>query len=87
MSLGAADKTLVEFKLASNPQLARNLKGQTKIYEKAGDAQSSITVIVYFSREELARMQRVLKEVGRDKDETIILIDARNDNKPSGSKA
>jgi hypothetical protein len=87
VSLGAADKTLVEFKLASNSQLARNLKSQTKVYEKAGDAQVSITVIVYFSREELARVQRVLKEVGREKDETIVLIDARNDNKRSGSKA
>ena len=87
VSLGAADKTLVEFKLASNSQLTKNLKSQTKIYEKAGDAQSSITVIVYFSKEELAKVQRILKEVGRDKDETIVLIDARSDNKPSGSKA
>jgi hypothetical protein len=87
VSLGAPDKTLVEFKLASNSQLAKNLKSQTKVYEKASDAQSSITVVVYFSKEELARVQRVLKELDRDKDETIVLIDARNDNKPSGSKA
>jgi hypothetical protein len=87
VSHGAADKTLVEFKLAHNSQLAKNLKSQTKIYEKAGDAQGSITVIMYFSEEELAKVKRVLVEVGRDDDETIVLIDARDDNKPSGSKA
>jgi hypothetical protein len=68
-------------------QLARNLKSQTKIYERAGDARRSITVIMYFSAEELARVQRVLRDVGRDADKTIVLIDAREDNKPSGSKA
>jgi hypothetical protein len=86
-SFGSADKTLVEFKLASNSQLAKNLTNQTKIYEKAGDAKKSITVVMYFSSEDLARVSRILQEVGRDKDETIVLIDARNDNKPSGSKA
>jgi hypothetical protein len=87
ISYGAGDKTLVEFKLARNSQLAKNLKSQTKIYEKAGDAHGSITVIMYFSREELARVQKILKDVGRDKDERIVLIDARDDNKPSASKA
>ena len=43
-------KSLVEFKLAKNSQLKRNLKNQTKIYEKASDAKQSIKAIVYFSR-------------------------------------
>jgi hypothetical protein len=86
-SYGAADKTLVEFKLASNSHLAKNLTHQTKVYEKAGDARESITVITYFSKEELGRVERILQELRRDKDKTIVLIDARSDNKPSGSKA
>jgi hypothetical protein len=63
------------------------LKSQTTIYEKAGDAQRSISVIMYFSQQDLARVNSILKELGRNEDKTIVLIDARNDNKPSGSKA
>ena len=33
ISRGSKDKTLVEFKLAKNTQLKRNLKNQVKIYE------------------------------------------------------
>ena len=35
VSRGRVDKSLVEFKLASNPQLKRNLESQVKIYEKS----------------------------------------------------
>src|SRR5439155_4096741 len=58
VSYGAADKSLVEFKLASNSHLAKNLTNQTRIYEKAGDARKSITVITFFSKEDLARVER-----------------------------
>ena len=34
-SRGSADKTLVEFKLASNPQLKKNLLNQVDVYKKA----------------------------------------------------
>jgi hypothetical protein len=38
VSKGAADTTLVEFKLASNSQLKRNLMNQVKVYQEANPA-------------------------------------------------
>jgi hypothetical protein len=87
ISRGAADKTVVEFKLASNSQLKRNLEHQVEIYQKASDARRALKVIVYFSVEELLKVQRVLKELKLVDSRDVILIDARRDNKPSGSKA
>lgn len=87
ISRGAADKTLVEFKLAGNSQLKRNLKKQLAVYQAASDAETGYKVIVYFSEGQLVRVQRILKELGMTNDENIVLIDARRDNKPSGSKA
>jgi hypothetical protein len=87
ISRGAADKTLVEFKLASNSQLKRNLENQAEIYQKASDARRSIKVIVYRSAAELRRMQRILKGLKLIDNPDIVMIDARKDNKPSGSKA
>jgi len=87
ISLGAADKTVVEMKLASNSSLARNLQHQAEIYQKASDAETAYKVIIYFSESELAKVNRILKELGLPGHESIILIDARDDNKPSGSKA
>jgi hypothetical protein len=87
ISRGAADKTLVEFKLASNSQLKRNLERQVEIYQKASNAKRALKVIVYFSAEEYRKVQRVLKELKLLDSPDIVLIDARRDNKPSGSKA
>lgn len=87
ISRGHSDKTLVEFKLASNPQLSRNLQKQLEIYKKASDAEKGYKVIFYFTRQELNRVNRILKELKMMGDPYIILIDARKDNKPSASKA
>jgi hypothetical protein len=87
VSIGALDKTLVEFKLASNSQLERNLQNQIAIYQKASDAEKAIKVIFYFSAKELNRVKTILKKLNLIGNEDIILIDARRDNKPSGSKA
>jgi hypothetical protein len=87
ISRGARDKTLVEFKLASNTQLKRNLEHQTDTYQKASDARKSIRVIVYRSAEELRKVQRILKALKLVDSPSVVLIDARKDNKPSGSKA
>jgi len=87
LSRGSGDKSLVEFKLASNPQLKRNLDKQVSIYEKASDTTESLKVIVYFSGEELERVESILKDLVLESDKNIILIDARTDNKPSGSNA
>jgi hypothetical protein len=87
ISRGAKDKTLVEFKLASNSQLKKNLEKQVPIYQNASDATNAIEVIVYFTEAELRKVQRALKELGLENNPDVVLIDARSDNKPSGSKA
>lgn len=87
ISKGSIDKTLVEFKLAANSQLRRNLEKQLDIYMSASDAQAGYKVIIYFTAEELLKVQKILKELHMEEDPNIYLIDARQDNKPSGSKA
>ena len=87
ISRGNKDKSLVEFKLAKNTLLKKNLQNQVKIYEKANKTDKSLKVIFYFSIEEKVRVDSILKELKLEKDDTIILIDARCDNKPSASKA
>jgi hypothetical protein len=87
VSRGSKDKTLVEFKLAKNTQLERNLKNQTPIYERASGAKRSIKVIVFFTAAERRRVEGILKKLQLVGDNDVVLIDARKDNKPSGSKA
>ena len=87
VSQGSTDKTVVEFKLASNSKLKQNLRTQTEIYEKANDTEQSIKVIVYFTESEYMRAKKILKDLGLDENANFILIDARNDNKPSASNA
>ena len=87
VSMGSRDQTLVEFKLGSNTQLKRNLQHQVEIYRAASDAQHSVKVIIYFSDSERTRVQSILTELGLTNDRDVVLIDARADNKPSGSKA
>ena len=87
ISKGSKDKTVVEFKLASNSHLKRNLLKQVEIYEKANDTNNSIKVILFFNQEEEMRVHRILKEIGMTGDKSIVLIDAGWDNKPSASTA
>jgi len=87
VSHGAQNKSLVEFKLASNPQLKRNLEKQVEVYKKASDSPRAIKVIIFFSEEQDMRVRRILRELEIADDPDVVLIDARNDNKPSGSKA
>jgi hypothetical protein len=87
VSMGACDKCLVEMKLASNSALRRNLQHQLEIYKKAASAQSGYKVIVYFSGQERKRVEAILRELKIEGEPWVVLIDARNDNKPSASKA
>lgn len=87
VSKGRKDKTLIEFKLASNPQLKRNLQNQVAIYEKANSTKKSIKVILYFTEKDWIRVTTILKELKLNNSNDIILIDARSDNKPSASTA
>lgn len=87
VSKGSANKTIVEMKLAKNTQLKRNLQHQAEIYKEASGAAHAIKVIVYFSYADLTKVQKILEELELTGHRDIVLIDARNDNKPSGSKA
>ncbi len=83
----AHDKSLVEFKLASNTGLERNLAKQVEIYKKANQTKNALTAIVFFSLQERKRVRAVLERLKLEEDPDILLIDARRDNKVSGSKA
>ena len=87
VSHGSADKTLIEFKLASNSKLKRNLEKQVGVYEAANNTKKSITVILHFSDNELQRVLRFREDLGLNAAENIILIDASQDTKPSASVA
>lgn len=76
ISKGAADKTLIEFKLASNTKLKQNLANQVGIYEKANNTINSIKVILYFDANEFNNVNNILKDLNLDKSSNIVLIDA-----------
>ena len=76
ISKGSKDKTLIEFKLASNSKIRQNLAKQVEVYEKANSTKKSIKVILYFDATEYNKVQRVLKELKLENSKNIILIDA-----------
>lgn len=88
VSYGAATKTIAEFKLASNSRLSHVFE-QVAIYEKANQCTDSIYAIFYFSQTELLKVKAMLIETKTEKfiDDSIFLIDCRNDNKKSASIA
>jgi len=81
ISKGAFDKTLVEFKLASNSKLRQNLANQVEIYKKAHDTEKSIKVILFFSEKEEEKVKNILVNLGILNEKYVVLIDAREDNK------
>lgn len=85
VSKGRRDKTLVEFKLASNSKLKQNLKHQVGVYEAANDTAKSIKAILYFTESEFRRVQAILTELGLTGRRDVVLIDACSTNKPSAS--
>lgn len=87
VSKGASDTSLIEFKLASNSKLKRNLEKQVAVYEKANSTKKSLKAILYFTTSELASVKAILNNLGLDNDSNIVLIDGRRDNKPSASTA
>lgn len=76
VSKGAKDKTLVEFKLASNKKIEQNLANQVGVYEEANRTKSSIKVILYFDDSELRKVTKILKKLKLDNATNIVLIDA-----------
>lgn len=87
ISMGSGDKALIEFKLASNTQLKRNLERQLEIYERANRTRSSVTVIVCFTEAHQRKVAKVLEDLGLGSGPSLVVINARNDDKPSASKA
>ncbi|MFV8162850.1 hypothetical protein ACNQVK_12245 [Mycobacterium sp. 134] len=87
VSFGSGDKSLIEFKLARSTHLKRNLENQVAVYEKANRTHKSVKVIICYTESDELKVARVLNELGRTGDQSVVVVDARTDNKPSGSKA
>lgn len=86
VSKGFQDKTIIEFKLASNSKLRQNLQNQVHLYEKANNTDKSITVLFFFTEEEKKKIDRVLEELQIKKKGNIVVIDCIK-QKPSASNA
>lgn len=86
VSKGKKNASLVEFKLASNSSLRRNLEKQVEVYAKASQTEKSIKVILYFSEAELEKVTNALRELKLQDRKDIVLIDGGRENKTSGSK-
>ncbi len=87
VSYGNGDKSLIEFKLASNTSLKRNLEKQLPIYQAANRTKFAVKVIICYTEHHLNRVDKIVKELKLTNEKTIVVIDARSDNKPSASKA
>ena len=93
VSFGALDKTLIEFKLGSSSSLKRNLKSQVEIYQQANKTRKSVKVVIVYTEADAARVTRTFTDVDTELQLTpgttageVAVVDARADNKPSGSK-
>lgn len=88
ISKGQNNQCIAEFKLANNKRGLSKVFEQADIYCKANRCTEKIIVIFYFDEKEYNNVQKWINNNNLvnliDKD--IILIDCRNDNKPSGSK-
>ena len=87
VSVGAKDSALIEVKLASNTSLKRNLENQVEIYKKANETKFAVKLIVFYTQSEKNKVEKILKDLDIVEADWVLLVDARNDNKPSGSKA
>lgn len=87
ISEGALDKALIEFKLAKSSSLKRNLEKQVEIYKIANKARDAMKVVIAYTEAEMAKVDRVLDDLGLAGDASVVVIDARSDNKPSASVA
>ena len=85
ISYGKKYSTLVEFKLASNSKLKQNLEKQVDVYKAAAETDRAIKVILYFTDTEYEKVTKVMNDLGISGCPDVVLIDARNDNKPSAS--
>lgn len=75
-SQGSMDKSIVEFKLASNSGLRKNLQRQVPAYQKASEARTGLTAIQCYDEQEIKKVKDLLAELGLANDPDIYLIDA-----------
>lgn len=85
---GKRDQNIIEFKLASNSKLDHVFK-QVDIYEKANETTDSLIAIFCFSEAEINKVMGIIKsrKIEHLINESIYIIDCRNDNKKSASVA
>lgn len=76
VSFGSRDSTIVEFKLGSSTSLKKNLMNQAEIYKKASKSISDIKVILCYTKAEIAKVIRVLKNLKQENAENVVIIDA-----------
>ena len=86
VSKGAKNQNIVEFKLASNSTLA-HVFTQVEIYEKANCSEGSLIAIFFFTEDEYKKAYKIVVEAGCENmiNQSVFLIDCRNDNKLSAS--
>jgi hypothetical protein len=76
VSFGSGDSTIVEFKLAKSSSLQKNLENQTDVYKTASKSASDISVVLCYTASEIMKTHRILKTIGKEGHENIIVIDA-----------
>ncbi|RPH32674.1 MAG: hypothetical protein EHM93_08115 [Bacteroidales bacterium] len=76
VSFGSGDSTIVEFKLAKSSSLQTNLENQTNIYKAASKSSSDISVVLCYTSADIRKVNRILKLIGKEGHENIIIIDA-----------
>ena len=86
VSYGSSNQNIIEFKLASNTSL-EHVFTQVEIYEAANCAEGSLIAIFYYTEAEYIKAQNIIKNAGYEQfiNDSIFLVDCRNDNKPSAS--
>ena len=85
VSKGFQDKTIIEFKLASNSKLRQNLQNQVEIYKLSNNTNKTIVVLFYFNEKEKDKLFKALDELQLSNIENFIVIDCRK-QKLSASK-
>jgi hypothetical protein len=66
----------------------RGLPGCVLPSDKAANrTPHAVKAIVYYTAQDEARVLKILRDLGIEGEEAIVLIDARSDNKPSASTA
>lgn len=84
ISYGADSSTIVEFKLANNTSLKKNLANQLEKYMDANNTKFGIKVIIFFTTGEQTKVNKILRDLNLDNKPNVILVDARM--KKSASK-